>query len=128
MKRILPLLAAALFLGACTRAPGPTAPPAIASPTVTSGPAVSRERAIEVASWPIPPEVLSRARISAELHRDLWVVTFENINATLPELRYPDGGLDPQTRYRNVVVEVDANTGHVIGKSAYTPEGVADID
>ncbi len=97
------------------------------SNVATPSPGISKTRAIEIASWPIPAEVLARAHLTARLERDVWVVTFENVNATFQELRYPAGPNDPPwtatKRWQNVAVEVHASSGRVIGRYPYNPRG-----
>ena len=148
MKRLVVLmLSMTLLITACTvnpgTSPGPGSPSFSSSPVTTTQPSamamtvgktsdnISRERAIEIASAKMQPEVVKRAAISAELRGGSWEVTFDDLNAAADELKPfpfwhdgpPDADGNPPTDpypgiWQIVIVEVDSTTGELRGLRA----------
>jgi S1-C subfamily serine protease len=84
---------------------------------------ISREQAIEAAVRGLPPSIVARADINAEVHGWYWEITFDNLNAKADELmpyplKPPPPGptgkvtTDPYPGiWQSVIITVDAQTG-----------------
>jgi len=84
---------------------------------------ISRGQAIEMATRGLPPSIVSRSDIRAEVHGWYWEVTFDNINAEAEELMpYPlkpppppavgQSASEPYPGiWQSVIITVDAQTG-----------------
>jgi hypothetical protein len=107
-----------------------SASPTSASPSpVDQIRTISREQAIETASKTLPPSIVSRAKIQAEIHGWYWEVIFDNLNATAAELMPwplkgppppPPGQPTPEPYpgiWQTIIATVDTQTGdlHSIG-------------
>jgi len=82
---------------------------------------ISREQAIETAVRGLPPSIIARADIRAEVRDQYWEVIFDNLNAEADELipfplkGPPPGGSASEAYpgiYQSVVITVDAETGN----------------
>jgi len=84
---------------------------------------ISREQAVETATRGLPPSIVARSDIRAEVHGWYWEVIFDNLNAKADELRpYPlkppppaPAGQPPSEPYpgiwQSVIATVDTQTG-----------------
>ncbi|MBI2853105.1 MAG: hypothetical protein HYX84_08450 [Chloroflexi bacterium] len=100
-----------------------------------STPKISQEEAIEIASRTLPPSLVDRADIRAELHGWYWEIVFDNLNAEADELMpWPLKGPPPPPPgqpaadpypgiWQSVIATVDAETGFLGSMGARkTPE------
>jgi hypothetical protein len=91
---------------------------------------ISRELAIETATRGLPPSVVARADIQAEIHGWYWEITFDNLNAEAEELMPyplkdppppPPGQPTPEPYpgiWQRVIITVDAETGDPLSAGA----------
>jgi len=93
------------------------------SPGTYDAQPISREQAIETAVRGLPPSIVARADIKAEVHGWYWEVTFGNLNAKADELmpyplKPPPPGPTGQVTtdpypgiWQSVIITIDAQTG-----------------
>ncbi|OGO22208.1 MAG: hypothetical protein A2144_05140 [Chloroflexi bacterium RBG_16_50_9] len=91
---------------------------------------ISREQAIEMAVRGLPPSIVARADINAEVHGWYWEITFDNLNAKADELMpFPLKGPPPPPPgqvttdpypgiWQSVIITFDVKTGDSRGISA----------